>query len=74
MPDKKESCGAMWLKKSKAGNEYFSLQVDGESYVAFLNSYKQGAQPDYRIYRSEQRTLVPDRPRGPEPKDDEVPF
>ncbi len=64
MPEKRESVGALWIKMSAAGNEYFSLQVEGKCYVAFLNDYKTTKeQPDYRIY-----------PRLENPKEKEAPF
>ena len=50
----KDDCGAIWVKTSRKGDEYLSLTVNGEYYVAFKNEYKKkDSQPDWRILPSE---------------------
>ena len=56
---KKKEQGALWLKKSKQGNEFLSgyfLDENDEkvSIVVFKNGYKKPGEssPDYRIYLS----------------------
>lgn len=57
--NKKKEQGALWLKKSKQGNEFLSGYILDEnneklSIVVFKNSYKKPGEssPDYRIYPS----------------------
>ena len=49
--------GALWLRKSSKGNDYFSgtLELDGQKIeiVVFSANKKSERQPDWRIYRSE---------------------
>jgi uncharacterized protein (DUF736 family) len=53
MADKKD-VGAMWLKQTKSGDDFYSLTIEGVKYVAFRNNYKKSDnQPDFRIYPSE---------------------
>jgi len=58
----KKDIGAVWVRESKKGEKYISMQVtiNGEkiSLVAFKNTFKaEGSnQPDYRIFPSEQLT------------------
>lgn len=58
----KKDIGAVWVRESKKGEKYISMQVtiNGEkiSLVAFKNSFKEedSNQPDYRIFPSEQLT------------------
>ena len=54
--------GALWLKKSKAGNSFLSGYILDENknkvnIVLFKNNFKKPgeASPDYRIYLSEQQ-------------------
>jgi hypothetical protein len=54
--------GALWLKKSKAGNSFLSGYILDENknkvnIVLFKNNYKKAGEssPDYRIYLSEQQ-------------------
>lgn len=62
-----ECVGGLWIKKSKAGREYFSIQVEGKNYVAFLNEYrKESKHPHYRIFVSEEKYQPT--------QDNEVPF
>lgn len=54
MESKKDS-GAMWLRKTKTGDDYLSgsIEIKGEKiqFVAFLNGQKKSEnQPDYRIF------------------------
>lgn len=59
---KQKDIGAVWVRESKKGEKYISMQVtiNGEkiSLVAFKNTFKaEGSnQPDYRIFPSEQLT------------------
>lgn len=51
-----ESVGAIWIRRSQSGLEYFSISINGESYVAFRNDYKNSdKQPDFKIFKTEQR-------------------
>jgi len=48
--------GAMWFRKSKNGNEYFSIQLDSkQKYIAFKNkNKKEDKHPDWIIYLAGQ--------------------
>lgn len=68
MEEKRESVGAIWVRTSKAGREYFSIVLDGKNYVAFTNKFKtEGKHPHYRIFEQQERTL-------PVVTDDDIPF
>ena len=56
---KEKEMGALWLKKSKAGNNFMSGYVvdeagERQNIVVFKNNFKQPGElsPDYRIYLS----------------------
>lgn len=67
---KRESIGAIWVKRSGSGAEYFSISLNGENYVAFANKYKkEDRHPDYRIFQ--QQPL--ERPRYKDASDTEEP-
>lgn len=57
--DKKQSIGGVWIRESKGGDKYISLQVEvnGQkiNLVGFKNKYKEdgGKQPDYKLFVSE---------------------
>lgn len=73
-----DSVGAMWVKKTKAGDDYFSIQFvrpDGQKsqFVAFLNDKGDNpARPDYKIFKSTPRDgSAPNnasRPNNPAPR------
>ena len=58
---KKQSIGGVWVKESKAGERFISMQIDinGQkvNLVGFKNKYKEegGKQPDYKLYVSEPK-------------------
>lgn len=53
---KSKSIGALWMKTSKAGNDYFSGKFGEQEIVVFKNNYKEKEnQPDFLIYPSEKR-------------------
>jgi hypothetical protein len=75
-----DSVGAIWVKKTKAGDDYFSIQFmrpDGQKsqFVAFLNDKGDNpARPDYKIFKSTPRDgngSAPNnapRPNAPSPR------
>jgi uncharacterized protein (DUF736 family) len=49
--EKKQSVGAAWIKKTKKGDSFLSLTIEGKKYTLFKNTYKtEDKQPDYRVY------------------------
>ena len=62
---KKQSIGGIWIRESKSGDRYVSLQVEvnGQkvNLVGFKNKYKEegGKQPDYKLYPSEPKPQAP---------------
>jgi uncharacterized protein (DUF736 family) len=52
-----EKCvGGLWIRTSKSGIEYFSIQIDGKNYVAFVNQYRSKPDhPHYRIFVSDDK-------------------
>lgn len=53
--EKEKSVGAIWVKESKGGMEYFSIVIDEKRYVAFPNKKTKNTQPDFRIYASKPK-------------------
>lgn len=62
--------GALWIKTSKAGNEYFSGQIEVEGKKYYISAVKnqkatpENRQPSYNIYlkdevKSKQKVLTP---------------
>lgn len=57
----KQSIGGVWVKESRNGDRFISLQVEinGQkvNLVGFKNKYKEegGKQPDYKLFISEPR-------------------
>ena len=65
-----EKIGALWQKKTKQGETFFSGMVGGKPVIIFKNAYKQASNhPDYLVYPGQDREKLP-------PKDDDtgVPF
>lgn len=70
--NKKRSVGAIWIRKSKAGDKYMNLSLDREQIetklgdekiklIAFINKHKEtDNQPDLTIYFSEPRDYTKD--------------
>ena len=76
MAEKQQSVGAMWVRQSAAGNEYFFISLEGKEYVAFVNKYKEEEKhPDYRIFPQQERQAKPaTRPAREAQRDDDIPF
>lgn len=61
MNEQKKTVGALWIKESKKGDKFFSMQVEingvKHNFVGFKNNYKEGNEkaPDYKIFVSEPR-------------------
>ena len=73
MSEKKQSIGALWRQKSKAGKEYMSGTINGVKVVVFANEYKkEDKHPDYRIFDQDERKEQQAPP--PPPSDDDLPF
>jgi uncharacterized protein (DUF736 family) len=46
-----EKVGALWQNTSSDGQPYFNLDLEGQKYVVFGNSYKEeDKQPDFLVY------------------------
>lgn len=51
MPKGLNKVGAMWKKKQKGKDEFFSMEVAGLSLIAFKNSFKEESKhPDFIVY------------------------
>ena len=71
----KDDVGAMWIKTSRKGEDYLSITINGERYVAFKNDFKKkDTQPDYRIFESESQTPGEKQTVQSSILDDEIPF
>lgn len=57
MPFEKDpkELGALWIRTSRAGNEFLSGTINGVDVICFKNGRKTGKQPDYRVMKSEPR-------------------
>ena len=56
MPEKNEKIGALWQRKTKDGQDYFSGEVNGVQVVVFANSYKEAEkQPDWIVLKSKPK-------------------
>jgi len=54
MDKKLVKVGALWENKSCDGDIYFSVDVEGQKYLAFKNIYKEtDKQPEYLLYIKE---------------------
>lgn len=55
----RKDIGGVWVRETKTGVTYMTLQLEGASYVAFKNKYKEEGsnRPDYRIFRSEHASI-----------------
>jgi len=46
-----EKVGALWQNTSADGKPYFNLDINGQKFVVFSNSYKaEDKQPDFLVY------------------------
>ena len=54
---KNASVGALWVRQSRNGGQFFSISIDGVgNFLAFPNNYKNADnQPDFRLIPSEQQ-------------------
>lgn len=54
-----KSIGGLWISESKNGNKLMkgSIEIDGkkEYIIIFKNNYKKDRQPDYMIYKQQQK-------------------
>ena len=58
MDKKLVKVGALWENKSCDGDIYFSVDVEGQKYLAFKNIYKEtDKQPEYLLYIKEQKMI-----------------
>ncbi len=42
--------GALWVSKDKNGKRYLSGKMGDAKLLVFENNYKEGKQPDYKVY------------------------
>lgn len=62
MPDQEDKIGALWLKTSTKGTDYFSGEINGVAVVIFANTNKrEDKHPDWIIYKSRPRPQGPSR-------------
>jgi uncharacterized protein (DUF736 family) len=55
MAEQKEEIGAVWVKQTKSGDDYLSIQLNGQWYKAWLNKYKKtDKHPNFRIFAENQ--------------------
>jgi len=60
-----EKCGALWEKKTKQGDTFFSGIIDGKPVIIFKNKYKQASNhPDYLVYPGQEREKLPPKDEG----------
>ncbi len=65
-----EKIGALWQKKTKQGDTFFSGIIGGKPVIIFKNKYKQANNhPDYLVYPGQDKTNLP-----PKDEEDSVPF
>lgn len=68
--------GALWLKKSKEGKQYFSgviTDMRGDiPIVVFRNDKKEGKQPDFQIFISEPQKKQEGSTTQEEPPTEEI--
>lgn len=59
-----KSIGGLWISESKNGNKLMkgSIEIDGkkEYIIIFKNNYKKDKQPDYMIYKQQQKEQATD--------------
>ena len=64
-----EKCGALWIKKDRNGQEFYSGTINGISVMIFKNKYKETAKhPDYIVNSGQDRNAPKKEDKG------EVPF
>lgn len=57
---KEKSVGAIWRKIAKSGLQYYSLSLNGVSYIAFQNKMKKtDKQPDWNIFEKKPYDAPP---------------
>ena len=65
-----EKIGALWQKKDRNNQDYFSGIIGGKSVIIFKNKYKQASNhPDYLVYPGQDKTKL-----SPKDEDTEVPY
>ena len=59
-----KSIGGLWISESKNGNKLMkgNIEIDGkkEYIIIFKNNYKKDRQPDYMIYKQQQKEQLTD--------------
>jgi hypothetical protein len=72
MPDQWKSCGGIWERKTKKGDDMLSLMIGEVPYIAFRNKRKEPGtkNPDWQVFESKPL----DKPKEPEQPKDDVPF
>lgn len=56
MPNKEDKIGALWQRKTRDGQDYFTGEINGMKIVVFANGYKQSEKhPDWVCYKSQPR-------------------
>ena len=56
MQTQNNSIGAIWIKSTKNGDKYYSVNFNGEWYNIFKNTNKTDPkQPDFKILKSEKK-------------------
>lgn len=68
MAENWKSCGGIWERKTKKGDDMLSLMIGDVPYIAFRNKRKEPGtkNPDWQVFES--------RPLENAPKKDEAPF
>ncbi len=68
--------GALWARKTKAGDTYFTGEINGERVVAWLNrsATPESKQPTYRIKLDKPMDGAAAPAPAPADLNDEIPF
>lgn len=71
-----KSIGALWLKESQKGQQYFTGTIDGKRIVVYANGYKKEPKhPDFVIYedkREPNKKIIVNAPS--QQQTDDIPF